>query len=144
MKPEEKMKPRKKLLKTESLSQITPSFYVMASIFHSGNLSGESGDNTGGESNKSSDGNPQDNGDSEPRAIKFHSITDLSNEIMLILATKVAFVLFDVRSSRAAAVLFFTLIGGFQNLLKHNRFSISKDVVDFQFPRVHILRYFPE
>ena len=99
----------------------------MASVFHGGSLSGESGDNTGGESNKSSGGNPQDNGDSEPRAIKFHYFTDLSNEIMLILATKVAFVLFDVRSSRAAAVLFFTLIGGFQilNIQRRGRLSVS-------------------
>ena len=55
-----------------------------------------------------------------------------------------AFILVDVRSSKAAAVLLFTLIGGFQNLLKHNRFSISKAVVAFRFPRVHALRFFAE
>ena len=107
---------------------------MMAFIFHGESLSGESDNNTDGESNKSSDSDFQDNGDSEPRAIKFHYFTDLPNEIMLILATKVAFVLFDVRSSKVTAVLVFTLIGGFRDLLKHNRYSISTDVAVFRFP----------
>lgn len=106
----------------------------MAFIFHRESLGVESDDNTDGESNKSSDGNFQDNGDSEPRAIKFHYFADLPNEIMPIVATKVAFVLFDVRSSKVAAVLFFTLIGGFRYFLKHDRYSISKDVAAFRFP----------
>ena len=70
---------------------------MMAFIFHGGSLGGESDDNTDNESNKSSDGNFQDNGDSEPRAIKFHYFTDLLNEVMLILAIRVAFVFFDGR-----------------------------------------------
>jgi hypothetical protein len=68
---------------------------MTASIFHGGSLSGESDDNTDSESNKSPDCNFQANGDSEPRAIKFHHFTDPPNEIMLILATKVAFVLVE-------------------------------------------------
>jgi hypothetical protein len=119
------MKPRKTAQDRVSFANCTQ---LLHDGFHlpRGSLSGESDDNTDSESNESPDRNFQANGDSEPRA------------------TKVAFILVDVRSSKAAAVLLFTLIGGFQNLLKHNRFSISKDVVAFRLPHVHALRFFPE